>query len=266
LATMLPGFLAWVLLRLRGVILTKCGILLVGFLIVNFWFSFVIANRNSGVMQAFQSGEGMEKVEDAKHEGISMFSELGYMNDFFDKGTYEPNWGERYFAELVNPIPRALWKNKPLVGVDYAVARGFGVGDESDSNAGIAASIATGMIGQGVVNFGRFLGPIAAAFLMSLWVAVLARQDLLGRDPARLLLYAVGMILTFNMGRDITLFVLYPYVLGWLLLMVRETFKPSGGPEVADGKQFRRKPGRRRLRREPSRASLDDQAVPPDAP
>jgi hypothetical protein len=80
----------------------------------------------------------------------------------------------------------------------------------------VAASIASGMIGQGILNFGVFLGPMAAAFLMSLWVAVLARQDLLGQDPARMLLYAVGMILTFNMGRDITLLVLYPFVFGWL--------------------------------------------------
>jgi hypothetical protein len=71
------------------------------------------------------------------------------------------------------------------------------------------------MIGQGIVNFGVFLGPMAAAFLMSLWVAILARQDLLGRDPARMLLFSVGMILTFNMGRDITLLVLYPFVFGW---------------------------------------------------
>jgi len=30
------------------------------------------------------------------------------------------------------------------------------------------------------------------------------------------------MILTFNMGRDITLLVLYPYVFGWLLIVFLE--------------------------------------------
>ena len=59
---------------------------------------------------------------------------------------------------------------------------------------------------------------MAAALLMSIWVAVLARLDLRG-DIARLLLCAVGMILTFNMGRDITLFVLYPFVFGYMLLL-----------------------------------------------
>jgi hypothetical protein len=74
------------------------------------------------------------------------------------------------------------------------------------------------MIGQGVVNFGRILGPIAAALLMAIWVAVLARQDLMGHDVGHLLLYAIGLVLTFNMGRDITLLVIYPFVFGWLLL------------------------------------------------
>jgi hypothetical protein len=32
------------------------------------------------------------------------------------------------------------------------------------------------------------------------------------------LLYAIGLVLTFNMGRDITLLVIYPFVFGWLLL------------------------------------------------
>ena len=148
-----------------------------------------------------------------------MFAELGHMSNLFDDGLYQPSWGGRYFAEAVNVIPRGLWKNKPLVGVDYALARGFG-GERgtTEEGAGITASIATGMIGQGVVNFGRLLGPMAAALLMSIWVAVLARLDLRG-DIGRLLLCAVGMILTFNMGRDITLFVLYPFVFGYMLLL-----------------------------------------------
>ena len=219
LATMLPGLLAWVLLRIKGGFAGKGLVLLAAFLVVNFWFSFVGANRSvTSISAAIHSDAAMVRGEGRKHEGLSMFSELGWVNDFFDKGTYRPNWGERYFAELVNPIPRGLWKNKPMIGVDYAVARGFTTGNATDANAGVSASIATGMIGQGVVNFGRFFGPIAAAFLMALWVAALARQDLLGDDPGNLVLYGTGMILTFNMGRDITLLVLYPYILGFGLL------------------------------------------------
>ena len=76
------------------------------------------------------------------------------------------------------------------------------------------------MIGQGVVNFGRIGGPFAAALLMTLWVALLARQDLMGENPGRLILYGTGIMLTFNMGRDITLLVVYPFFFGLALFWV----------------------------------------------
>jgi hypothetical protein len=50
-----------------------------------------------------------------------------------------------------------------------------------------------------------FFGVLVAAFLMATWAAILARQDLKGEKTGRLLLYMVGMVLTFNLGRDITL-------------------------------------------------------------
>jgi hypothetical protein len=55
-----------------------------------------------------------------------MLEELAWINSFIDKGTYAVNWGQRYWAELVNPIPRGLWQGKPLIGIDYAIARGQG--------------------------------------------------------------------------------------------------------------------------------------------
>ena len=76
------------------------------------------------------------------------------------------------------------------------------------------------MIGQGVVNFGLFFGVLAAAFLMATWAAILARQDLKGEKTGRLLLYMVSMVLTFNLGRDITLITLYPFLFGFIMLVV----------------------------------------------
>ncbi|MEJ0090091.1 MAG: hypothetical protein WDM80_10150 [Limisphaerales bacterium] len=85
---------------------------------------------------------------------------------------------------MVNPIPRGLWRGKPLIGLDYAIARGSKV---TGPNGSVDTTISTGFIGQGVVNFGRIFGPAAAALLMSLWVTWLARLDLtiqgLGRLP-----------------------------------------------------------------------------------
>jgi hypothetical protein len=220
LAVLLPGLMALVTLRIRSGMVVRIAVISISFIALEGWMKFVIDNRDKGsITQAFKAGgsqdEGLKK---RKHLGFNMFEELGFINYFIENGTYKVNWGGRYFAEAVNPIPRVLWPGKPLIGIDYAIARGLAYGDLGSKTGGVAASISTGMIGQGVVNFGRILGPIAAALLMAIWVAVLARQDLMGRDIGHLLLYAIGLVLTYNMGRDITLLTIYPFVFGWILL------------------------------------------------
>jgi hypothetical protein len=75
------------------------------------------------------------------------------------------------------------------------------------------------------VNFGPFFGVLAAAFLMAIWAAVLARQDLKGGKTGRLLLYMLGLVLTFNLGRDITLITLYPFLFGYIMLTMWAQFK-----------------------------------------
>ena len=186
------------------------------------------------------SGSG---TADSKHEGLNMLEELAWIDLFIESGIYVPNNGRRYFADLVNPVPRALWKNKPTIGLDYAVARGQSV---VGLNGEVTATISTGMIGQGVVNFGRFFGPAAAAGLMALWVALLARQDLLGADPSRLILFGSGMVLTFNMGRDITFLVLYPFLFGLAMLLGWRYFQR--GSATGPGRR-----GQRSSRVQPSR-------------
>ncbi len=217
LATVMPGVLAYVFLRMRGTLLKKGLALGACFLVVNFWFTTVMASRSGMSFDIESALSGGADTEDVRHEGLNMFEELAWIDHFMATGVYLPNMGSRYFAELVNPVPRAIWKNKPTIGLDYAVARGQGaVGPEGETTA----TISTGMIGQGVVNFGRIGGPLASAVLMALWVALLARQDLLGSNPGRLILYGTGLMLTFNMGRDITLLVLYPFVFGLGLFQV----------------------------------------------
>ena len=216
LAVVIPAILCFAFLRLRGSIWTKIAVLGVCFLLINGWMAFIIENRSSeSIATAFkQKGFNLQEESSVHHLGLNMFEELCWINTFIKMGTYEPNWGARYFAELVNPIPRALWPGKPLIGIDYAIARGQGVrnsGGESDQG-NVYATVSTGLIGQGIVNFGGILGPMAAALLMSFWVAVLARQDLQIFKLGRLPLYAIGLILTFNLGRDITLITLYPFV------------------------------------------------------
>ena len=230
LAATIPAVLTWVFLRIRGSVFKKAAVLVVLFLLVNAWMAFIIQNRsNDSIVGAFQQqGFDFKRESSVHHEGLNMYEELCWINTFIKKGTYTPNWGARYFAELVNPIPRSLWHGKPLIGIDYAIARGQGARgpDNLQGAAGVYATISTGMIGQGVVNFGDILGPAAAALLMSFWVAVLARQDLQIAKLGRLPLYALGLILTFNLGRDITLITLYPFVFGMAGLWWLDRYPP----------------------------------------
>lgn len=253
LSTVVPGLLAWVFLGMRGHIVVRFAILGAAFLFLESWFSFVMESRGEGKNVAASFAEGREgedeeeteeeeetedKESQSKHRGLNMFEELAWITTFIEVGNYTPNYGQRYFAELVNPVPRSLWPDKPLVGIDYAKARGFGGG--SAAGAGVVASVSTGMIGQGVTNFGRLFGPLASALLMAFWVALLARQDLRARgEPARLLLYGLGLVLTFNLGRDVTLLVLYPYLFGSLLFWwwsrhgrTPARRSPAGGPNL----------------------------------
>jgi hypothetical protein len=75
---------------------------------------------------------------------------------------------------------------------------------------------------------------------MSLWVVWLARFDLRVTEFGRLPLYALGLILTFNLGRDITLITLYPFMFGALLIwwidrhrMASAGSKPNDPPSPA---------------------------------
>ena len=223
LAVVLPGLLAWVFVRFRGGLLLKLAVLAGAFLVTEGWMKFVIENRSgSNISMAFSRmgiGGVYDQIEatEGKHEGLNMFEELTWVNSFIDKGTYVVNNGTRYFAELVNPIPRAIWPDKPMIGIDYAIARGQAYGDDGNSEGGVGATISTGMIGQGVVNFGTFFGVLAAALLMAFWVSVLARQDLMGEKMGRMLLFFIGCVLTFNLGRDITLITLYPFLFGYIM-------------------------------------------------
>ncbi|MFO1066391.1 MAG: hypothetical protein U0892_21240 [Pirellulales bacterium] len=230
LAVVLPAVLALLFIRLRGRILAQVSVLLLAFLAIDSWFRFVIANRGESVLSAVLS-ETQDKSKKVKHEGLNMFEELCWINKLMEDGTYKPNWGSRYFAELCNPIPRSIWPDKPTIGLDYSIARGQGT--LAGGSQSVYATIATGMIGQGVVNFGPWFGPLAAGLIMSVWTAFLARLDLTSDLIGRLPLLVLGLALTFNMGRDITLLVTYPLLFGYLLFYCYDRYVRKYSQEEA---------------------------------
>ena len=216
MAIVAPGVLAWIFLRIRARMATKILWMSLAFLLINAWFGFVISHRYEfSIAEAF-SAEGFNFSNSSmeKHQGLNMFEELCWILQLTENGTFEPNWGGNYIANLANPVPRVLWPNKPTIGLDYAIARGMG---GADSDAGVYATLSNGLIGQGVVNFGLYVGPAFAALLMGLWTCWLARLDVMGEKIGLLPLYGLGLIITFALGRDITFLDLYPFVFGYII-------------------------------------------------
>lgn len=173
----------------------------------------IVTFRNVGFDTTLQ-------VQDKGHAGLNMASELTYCISFIRGGILNQTLGIGILEEIGNIIPRVLWPNKPLIGVDYAIARGYGGGA---TDIGVVATISTGMIGQGVLEFGFIFGPIFSAALMGLWCAFLARLWAQG-TILRACLFLFGIGLTFNLGRNITMFVLWPMVLAYVLVLVAEYF------------------------------------------
>jgi hypothetical protein len=252
LTVLLPGLLAFAFFQLRGRRLLQVAFLIVGFLAVNGWFKFVIANRSevSIVSAALDKSERVETGgREVKHLGSNMFEELCWVNYFIDEQSFTPANGRLYLVNLANPIPRALWPGKPTMGLGYSVLRGQ-LGDDA---SGVSATICVGMIGSGLVNFGQVFGPVAAAFLMSLWCALLARLDLNDRDKWELPVYLIGLVITFSFGRDITFLVAYPFLFAVGLLWVWRRIVPqdlaAGNAGLAASGQLTRQRDRRPLGR-----------------
>lgn len=250
LTVMLPGLLAYAFLRLRNRRWLQVALLIGAFLVVDAWFKFVLESRTqSSIVSAFIHKSKQSEVSRAKvhHLGFNMFEELCWMNLFMNDGRLTPANGRLYAANLVNPIPRALWPGKPTMGLEYSLLRG----QSGDDASGTSATHAVGMIGSGLINFGQLFGPVAAAFLMSLWCAFLARLDLTGQHSGHLPIYLIGLVLIFHLGRDIAFLVAYPFLFAvgllWVWRQISSHLLAAEKPILSVG--HRPRPHRRRRRR-----------------
>ena len=219
LAAVVPFIITYVCYgRHRPVI--KLVILAVVFFCLDQAFRFVAEFRLGGFRELLAAKNPYELVDEPLRErGLNMIQELCFVNTYLETSAGSPAYGERYLNELLNFIPRAIWPSKPLLGIDYAIWRGF---ESEDSETGVNTTIASGMIGGGVLNFGQILGPVAAGILMALWTGLLIRWWKQRQSLLRLMLFMLGAGLTFNLGRDITLLVLWPVVFAYFFVRLTE--------------------------------------------
>jgi oligosaccharide repeat unit polymerase len=219
LAVALPTLGSYLLFSRHGPL--RKGLVFGGALLVlEFVLRIIIIFRNEGFQDV-----NFSEMGDGKHLGLNMASELVYCVQFIQDGTLDVDFGQRYLAELAGIIPRSIWSDKPLIGIDYALARGFG---SANTDIEVFATLSTGAIGGSVLSFGPVFGPIFVGLLMSSWVGLLSRFRLQG-TPLRLTLFLVGLGLTFNLGRDVTLLVLWPLVFGYIGVRVVE-WRTSAAP------------------------------------
>ena len=237
LAAVVPFIITYLFFS-RHPLMIRLAILAVAFVCLNEGFKFVVAFRDSGGYRDVLASENPYEMmsEDARPSGLNMIQELCFVDVYLQSGSTSPAYGGRYLNELLNFIPRVIWPSKPMIGIDYAKWRGFESVHDENGELGVNATISSGMIGGGVLNFGQILGPVAAGMLMAIWTGLLIRWWEQRQSLLRLVLFMLGAGLTFNLGRDITLLVLWPVVFAYFFVRLAEiwaTKRPREAPQLA---------------------------------
>jgi hypothetical protein len=222
LAAIVP-FIITYLFYGRHFLIMRLAILAVAFVCLDQGFRVVTAYRLTGFRELLASENPFEVIhEDLPQKGLNMIEELCLVNTYLGTGGGSPAYGARYLNELLNFVPRAIWPSKPMIGIDYAKWRGFESENDENGELGVNTTVSTGMIGGGVLNFGQLLGPVAASILMALWTCLLIRWWEQRQSIQRLMLFMLGAGLTFNLGRDITMLVLWPIIFAYFFARLAE--------------------------------------------
>jgi hypothetical protein len=227
LAAVMPFILTYLFYG-RHLLILKLAILAIAFFCLNEGFKFVTAFRLGGFREVLASENPYELLgENTTTSGLNMIQELCFVNTYLESGDGSPAYGARYLNELLNFIPRVIWPSKPLIGIDYAKWRGFESTDSEEGELGVNTTVSSGMIGGGVLNFGQIFGPLAAGILMALWIGLLVRWWEQRKSLLRLVLFMLGAGLTFNLGRDISMLVLWPVIFAYFFVRLGEKWAPK---------------------------------------
>jgi hypothetical protein len=222
LAAVMPFILTYLFYG-RHLLILKLAILAMAFFCLKEGFKFVTVFRLGGFREMLASENRYELLgEDERTTGLNMIQELCFVNTYLETGGGSPAYGARYLNELLNFVPRMIWPSKPMLGIDYAKWRGFESDDSEEGELGVNTTVASGMIGGGVLNFGQIFGPAAAGILMALWTGLLVRWWEQRKALLRLVLFMLGAGLTFNLGRDISMLVLWPAIFAYFFVRLAE--------------------------------------------
>ena len=175
------------------------------------WSAIVVEGRNEG---RFETSAERKQT----YVGFEMFRELLFVSRAADAGMPQ-QWGMTYFTQLVNPIPRAIWPEKPVADAGLLLARAYGAVDKFGEPT---MTISPGFLGEAYLNFGFFgllLVPVAAGVLVRAWDKLL---PIALRSLPALLVYAAGIATIFASGRSFNISAFYGLLSLFVMMFVFE--------------------------------------------
>jgi len=173
-------------------------------------FAALVISRGAGEF----SWEDRKKAE---YVGNEMFRELLFISTKVPSvANYQ--YGYVYYVQLVNPIPRFLWPDKPTLDTGLLMASMYG---EVDSSGEAFLTVSPGLIGEMYMNFG-IIGIIGLSafggWLVKGWDLI---AQLYGHSLPTLMYYTGGLGVLFIMGRSFTMGMFYGLLslaaLAWLI-------------------------------------------------
>jgi oligosaccharide repeat unit polymerase len=175
-------------------------------------------------------GEGefaWENHQKAEYVGNEMFRELLFIQRRVPQ-QLDYQYGYVYYVQLVNPVPRFLWPEKPTLDTGLLMADLYGEVDQNTGEANL--TISPGLIGEMYLNFG-WLGVVGLSALGG-WLV--RGWDRLAEENADSLVamvyYTGGLAVLFIMGRSFTMNMFYGLLSFTLLAWVVQLAPPSARP------------------------------------
>jgi len=173
----------------------------------------IVLGRNEGKFD-------VNAATEAEYVGFEMFRELLFVARSSQEGRLSPQLGVTYFTQLVNPIPRAIWPDKPVADAVLILARAYGaVGPDGEP----LMTISPGFLGEAYLNFGM-VGLLIVPGLAGLIVRAWDRMFRIATSALPpFLIYAAGLATIFASGRSFNFSTFYGLLSLFLLLVVFET-------------------------------------------
>jgi len=180
-----------------------------------------VSGRNAGAFDTSQATE-------VNYVGFEMFRELLFILRATNDGM-PIQWGMTYYTQLVNPIPRALWPDKPVADAGLLMAQAYGA---VDGNGDATMTVSPGFVGEAYLNFGLLglmLVPAVAGVCVRSWDDMF---PIVTRSLPTFIVYAGGIAIILMSGRSFNASAFYPLMCLYFLIVVI-TSLPNATPTRA---------------------------------